>query len=188
MVPTENRRYNHHLTEGKARVVRYRVLEWHGHYREAIAAESCSNSNFMRGACVGSGLRCIGWRLQNQLRWRRCKGWLFPRRETREAERLRCLADETAVLLPYTLVHGNTDILEYNKLAEQIGGKKGKGGSIEHDTPTEDISAELHIYSYTDFLRIVLEILNAVFTYALPRNPEVVYAILHRKDRGVSAI
>ncbi|KAJ4829268.1 hypothetical protein Tsubulata_046804 [Turnera subulata] len=48
-------------------------------------------------------------------------------------------------------------------------------------------SAELHIYS-TDFLRIVLEILNAIFTYALPRNPEVVYAILQRKDRGVSAI
>lgn len=32
-------------------------------------------------------------------------------------------------------------------------------------------STELHIY--TDFLRIVLEILNAILTYALPRNPEV---------------
>ena len=32
-------------------------------------------------------------------------------------------------------------------------------------------SAELQIY--TDFLRIVLEILNAILTYALPRNPEV---------------
>lgn len=34
-------------------------------------------------------------------------------------------------------------------------------------------SPELHIY--TDFLRIVLEILNAILTYALPRNPEVSY-------------
>ncbi|GMP48697.1 hypothetical protein CsSME_00015964 [Camellia sinensis var. sinensis] len=40
-------------------------------------------------------------------------------------------------------------------------------------------STELHIY--TDFLRIVLEILNAILTYALPRNPEVVYAIMHRR-------
>lgn len=32
-------------------------------------------------------------------------------------------------------------------------------------------AAELHIY--TDFLRLVLEILNAILTYALPRNPEV---------------
>ena len=32
-------------------------------------------------------------------------------------------------------------------------------------------TAELHIY--TDFLRIVLEILNAILTYTLPRNPEV---------------
>lgn len=32
-------------------------------------------------------------------------------------------------------------------------------------------SSELHIY--TDFLRIVLEILNVILTYALPRNPEV---------------
>lgn len=37
-------------------------------------------------------------------------------------------------------------------------------------------SAELHIY--TDFLRIVLEILNAILTYALPRNPEV-YNLIH---------
>ncbi|CAI5467468.1 unnamed protein product [Closterium sp. Yama58-4] len=39
---------------------------------------------------------------------------------------------------------------------------------------------ELHIY--TDFLRIVLEIINAILTYALPRNPEVVYALLHRQE------
>lgn len=32
-------------------------------------------------------------------------------------------------------------------------------------------STEMHIY--TDFLRLVLEILNAILSYALPRNPEV---------------
>ncbi|XP_024028829.1 dymeclin isoform X1 [Morus notabilis] len=41
-------------------------------------------------------------------------------------------------------------------------------------------STEMHIY--TDFLRLVLEILNAILTYALPRNPEVVYAIMHRQE------
>ncbi|CAN1808140.1 DYM [Linum perenne] len=35
---------------------------------------------------------------------------------------------------------------------------------------SQRLSAELHIYA--DFLRIVLEILNAILTYALPRNPE----------------
>ena len=39
---------------------------------------------------------------------------------------------------------------------------------------------ELNIY--TDFLRIVLEIVNAILTYALPRNPEVVYALMHRQE------
>ncbi|MCO5604280.1 hypothetical protein L7F22_058445 [Adiantum nelumboides] len=40
--------------------------------------------------------------------------------------------------------------------------------------------AELHIY--TDFLRLVFEIISAILTYALPHNPEVVYALLHRQE------
>ncbi|KAG1347709.1 putative Dymeclin [Cocos nucifera] len=71
---------------------------------------------------------------------------------------------------------------KYTKLAELKNDKVQKfaidqvdGGSI-----AEDMSTELQIY--TDFLRIVLEILNAILTYALPRNPEVVYAILHRQE------
>ncbi|CAM6120274.1 unnamed protein product [Calypogeia fissa] len=44
----------------------------------------------------------------------------------------------------------------------------------------EEVPTELHIY--TDFLRIVLEIINSILTYALPRNPEVVYALLHRQE------
>ena len=36
---------------------------------------------------------------------------------------------------------------------------------------------------YADFLRIVLEIINSILTYALPKNPEVVYALLHRQAR-----
>ncbi|PKA65904.1 hypothetical protein AXF42_Ash010313 [Apostasia shenzhenica] len=70
---------------------------------------------------------------------------------------------------------------KYTKLAEWKNDKvlplaaDQNGGSIE-----EDMSTELHIY--TDFLRIVLEILNAILTHALPRNPEVVYAIMHRQE------
>ncbi|XP_039130514.1 dymeclin [Dioscorea cayenensis subsp. rotundata] len=51
---------------------------------------------------------------------------------------------------------------------------------FEGNVTKEDMSPELHIY--TDFLRIVLEIFNAILTYALPRNPEVVYAIMHRQE------
>ncbi|XP_052191505.1 uncharacterized protein LOC127800753 isoform X7 [Diospyros lotus] len=70
---------------------------------------------------------------------------------------------------------------KYSKLAElkndkmHITNVESRGDSLP-----EDPSTELHIY--TDFLRIVLEILNAILTYALPRNPEVVYAIMHRQE------
>ncbi|KAG6664837.1 dymeclin-like isoform X2 [Carya illinoinensis] len=69
---------------------------------------------------------------------------------------------------------------KYSKLVELRDNKVilGKGNSI--NSLSEDVSAELHIY--TDFLRLVLEILNAILTYALPRNPEVVYAIMHRQE------
>ena len=40
--------------------------------------------------------------------------------------------------------------------------------------------AEMHIFA--DFLRIVLEVINSMLTYALPKNPEVVYALLHRQE------
>ncbi|KAL7220356.1 hypothetical protein ACSBR2_013270 [Camellia fascicularis] len=71
---------------------------------------------------------------------------------------------------------------KYSKLAELKNDKMhiGYGESIGGDSLPEDSSTELHIY--TDFLRIVLEILNAILTYALPRNPEVVYAIMHRQE------
>ncbi|KAI6693314.1 hypothetical protein NL676_021024 [Syzygium grande] len=71
---------------------------------------------------------------------------------------------------------------KYNKLAEQRDGKilTNKGNLQEEEGLTEDMSTEFYIY--TDFLRIVLEILNEILTYALPRNPEVVYAIMHRQE------
>ncbi|XP_042065376.1 dymeclin-like isoform X2 [Salvia splendens] len=70
---------------------------------------------------------------------------------------------------------------KYNKLAEITNEKINSGdGALRGDSLAEDPSVELHIY--TDFLRIVLEILNAILTYALPRNPEVVYAIMHRQE------
>lgn len=71
---------------------------------------------------------------------------------------------------------------KYTKLAELRDGNMhlAKGNSIEENGLTDDTSTEMHIY--TDFLRLVLEILNAILTYALPRNPEVVYAIMHRQE------
>ncbi|KAI3469624.1 hypothetical protein Pfo_026287 [Paulownia fortunei] len=70
---------------------------------------------------------------------------------------------------------------KYNKLAEIKNNKINTAdGDPRGDSLPEDPSAELHLY--TDFLRLVLEILNAILTYALPRNPEVVYAIMHRQE------
>ncbi|CAA6658509.1 unnamed protein product [Spirodela intermedia] len=71
---------------------------------------------------------------------------------------------------------------KYTKLVEikQGKGPLSKGDQVEGGIIPDDVSAELQIY--TDFLRIVLEIVNAILTYALPRNPEVVYAIMHRQE------
>ncbi|PPR90246.1 hypothetical protein GOBAR_AA30442 [Gossypium barbadense] len=69
---------------------------------------------------------------------------------------------------------------KYNKLVELRDDKLQTKAISTGDGLVEDMSAELQIY--TDFLRIVLEILNAILTYALPRNPEVVYAIMHRQE------
>ncbi|CAI5505919.1 unnamed protein product [Closterium sp. Naga37s-1] len=60
-----------------------------------------------------------------------------------------------------------------NAQGQQSANQDGDGAGDGQPT-------ELHIY--TDFLRIVLEIINAILTYALPRNPEVVYALLHRQE------
>lgn len=71
---------------------------------------------------------------------------------------------------------------KYIKLAEVNSSKiiALKHNPSEGKDLAEDMPTELHIY--TDFLRIVLEMINAILTYALPRNPEVVYAILHRQE------
>ncbi|OEL23641.1 Dymeclin [Dichanthelium oligosanthes] len=64
---------------------------------------------------------------------------------------------------------------KYAKLAELKNDKSHKviSNHMEADNIADDMSTELHIY--TDFLRIVLEIINAILTYALPRNPEEVF-------------
>ncbi|KAH1227042.1 Dymeclin [Glycine max] len=71
---------------------------------------------------------------------------------------------------------------KYNKLADLRDGKLNiaENNSIERSSLVEDMSAELQIY--TDFLRLVLEIINAILTYVLPQNPEVVYAIMHKQE------
>jgi hypothetical protein len=73
-------------------------------------------------------------------------------------------------------------LIRYNKLADRRDNKLhvAKENSIEGNNFVEDVSTELQIY--TDFLRLVLEIINAILTYALPRNPEVVYAVMHRQE------
>ncbi|KAL3505986.1 hypothetical protein ACH5RR_031368 [Cinchona calisaya] len=90
--------------------------------------------------------------------------------------RLSAYASQRLVSLFYMLA------CKYNKLAEITNDKMHipNGESREEDNLPEDTSAELHIY--TDFLRIVLEILNAILTYTVPRNPEVIYAIMHRQE------
>ncbi|XP_023540622.1 dymeclin-like [Cucurbita pepo subsp. pepo] len=71
---------------------------------------------------------------------------------------------------------------KYNRSAElrDIKVDNAKTNSTEVNFPTDDASTEMHIY--TDFLRLVLEILNAILSYALPRNPEFIYAIMHRQE------
>ncbi|KAK8511106.1 hypothetical protein V6N13_013518 [Hibiscus sabdariffa] len=91
--------------------------------------------------------------------------------------RLSAYASQRLVSLFYMLSR------KYNKLVELRDDKLQTKTISTGDSLVEDMdhmSAELQIY--TDFLRIVLEILNAILTYALPRNPEVVYAIMHRQE------
>ncbi|XP_021291111.1 dymeclin isoform X1 [Herrania umbratica] len=79
--------------------------------------------------------------------------------------RLSAYASQRLVSLFYMLSR------KYNKLVELRDDKLQTKAISTGDGLVEDMSAELQIY--TDFLRIVLEILNAILTYALPRNPEV---------------
>lgn len=71
---------------------------------------------------------------------------------------------------------------KYTKLAELKNDKDLNVSTIQTGGRiiTDDMSTDLHIYA--EFLRIVLEILNAIITYGLPQNPEVVYAIMHRQE------
>ncbi|GMH08470.1 hypothetical protein Nepgr_010310 [Nepenthes gracilis] len=89
--------------------------------------------------------------------------------------RLTAYASQRLVSLFYMLSR------KYTKLAELQNNKMqiDKRESTEGESIVED-STELHIV--TDFLRLVLEIINSILTYALPRNPEVVYAIMHRQE------
>mmetsp|Transcript_6392 Transcript_6392/g.22497 ORF Transcript_6392/g.22497 Transcript_6392/m.22497 type:complete len:708 (-) Transcript_6392:16-2139(-) len=62
---------------------------------------------------------------------------------------------------------------KYTKLSQTMPSEAP--GAEPMEAPTE-----LHVY--TDFLRIVMEIINSVLAYALHKNPEVVYALLHRQE------
>ncbi|WZZ11644.1 hypothetical protein YC2023_097565 [Brassica napus] len=93
------------------------------------------------------------------------------------AHHLSAYASQRLVSLFYMLSR------KYNKLSDLTGDKLQSikiSLSGEDDSVSEDLAAELQIF--TDFLRLVLDILNAILTYALPRNPEIVYAIMHRQE------
>jgi hypothetical protein len=62
--------------------------------------------------------------------------------------------------------------------AAQLAAAGAAAGSA--DPGAEQRALELQLYA--DFLRIVLEIVNAVLAQALPANPELVYALLHRQE------
>ena len=76
--------------------------------------------------------------------------------------------------------------------AEQLAGGGGGGGDrgALSDTTTTAVDVEsenlehrlLELQLYSDFIRIVLEIVNAILVNALPSNPELVYALLHQRD------
>jgi hypothetical protein len=93
------------------------------------------------------------------------------------AHHLSAYASQRLVSLFYMLSR------KYNKLSDLTGDKLQSikiNLSGEDVGVSEDLAAELQIF--TDFLRLVLDILNAILTYALPRNPEIVYAIMHRQE------
>ncbi|KAH7429697.1 hypothetical protein KP509_09G062000 [Ceratopteris richardii] len=70
---------------------------------------------------------------------------------------------------------------KYMKLADAHGRSADTRLSMENVVEAGD-DAPTDLLVYTDFLRIVLEIINAILSYALPRNPEVVYALLHQQE------
>ncbi|CAA7015354.1 unnamed protein product [Microthlaspi erraticum] len=93
------------------------------------------------------------------------------------AHHLSAYASQRLVSLFYMLSR------KYNKLSDLTGEKLQSikiSMSEEDNGVSEDLAAELQIF--TDFLRLVLDILNAILTYALPRNPEIVYAVMHRQE------
>lgn len=69
---------------------------------------------------------------------------------------------------------------KYMKLADLNSKSNTHSGAENVAEMGDDVPTDLHVY--TDFLRIVLEIINAILTYTLPRNPEVVYALLHQQE------
>mmetsp|Transcript_59853 Transcript_59853/g.141599 ORF Transcript_59853/g.141599 Transcript_59853/m.141599 type:complete len:611 (-) Transcript_59853:827-2659(-) len=50
------------------------------------------------------------------------------------------------------------------------------------DPSVDEVAGGEDLTIYADFCRIVLEVINACLTYSLPRNPHIVYAILHKRE------
>ena len=52
----------------------------------------------------------------------------------------------------------------------------------DNESEVEKEQRALELQLYADFIRIVLEIINAILVNALPANPELVYTLLHRRE------
>lgn len=68
----------------------------------------------------------------------------------------------------YSRVIIKWSMCRYVRLSQSPGGPEGEQAQ------------EMQVY--LDFLRIVLEIMNCIIVRGLKRNPELVYALLHRQD------
>lgn len=64
--------------------------------------------------------------------------------------------------------------------AKAAAQQQQEGAGAAPVQPSQQQALELQVFS--DFLRIVLEILNSALTSALPANPDLVYALLHRQE------
>ncbi|KAG7668273.1 hypothetical protein KSW81_002169 [Nannochloris sp. 'desiccata'] len=68
------------------------------------------------------------------------------------------------------------------KQDQEIFPELGKDAVPSSSSSVERERRVLELQLYSDFIRIVLEIINAILVNGLPQNPELVYALLHRRE------
>jgi hypothetical protein len=73
-------------------------------------------------------------------------------------------------------------LLEGGKHDQEIFSESGKDALSSSSSIVEREQRVLELQLYSDFIRIVLEIINAILVNGLSQNPELVYALLHRRE------